>query len=105
MARAKNLLDCAKAGADAAKFQHFKADTIVSNYGFKTKYKKLINQNGRKMFMKFIKKLALILNGQKNLKKHKKFKIDFFTSPYDLNYVDKLNKDVCAFKIGSGDIT
>mgnify|MGYP001378876780 CR=1 FL=1 len=26
---------CADAGADAAKFQHFKADTIVSDYGFK----------------------------------------------------------------------
>ena len=26
---------CAEAGADAAKFQHFKADTIVSDLGFK----------------------------------------------------------------------
>ena len=26
---------CAKAGADAAKFQHFKAETIVSDWGFK----------------------------------------------------------------------
>ena len=33
--RAKKLIKlCAKAGADAAKFQHFKAETIVSNYGF-----------------------------------------------------------------------
>ncbi len=27
---------CAEAGADAAKFQHFKADTIVSDIGFKS---------------------------------------------------------------------
>jgi len=26
---------CAEAGADAAKFQHFKAETIVSDFGFK----------------------------------------------------------------------
>ena len=36
LSRAKKLIRlCAKAGANAAKFQHFKADTIVSNYGFK----------------------------------------------------------------------
>ena len=36
LSRAKKLIRlCAKAGANAAKFQHFKADTIVSDYGFK----------------------------------------------------------------------
>jgi hypothetical protein len=34
---------CAKNGADAAKFQHFKAETIVSDYGFK-KIGKLTHQ-------------------------------------------------------------
>ena len=34
--RAKKLIRlCAKAGANAAKFQHFKAETIVSDFGFK----------------------------------------------------------------------
>ena len=34
--RAKDLIYlCAEAGADAAKFQHFSAKTIVSDYGFK----------------------------------------------------------------------
>ena len=33
--RAKKLIKlCAKAGANAAKFQHFKAETIVSSEGF-----------------------------------------------------------------------
>lgn len=37
LGRAKELIYLAKeAGADAAKFQHFKADTIVSDYGFKS---------------------------------------------------------------------
>ena len=36
LSRAKKLIKlCAKAGANAAKFQHFKADTIVSDKGFK----------------------------------------------------------------------
>ena len=33
----------AKAGADAAKFQHFKAETIVSDLGFKSLKKKIIS--------------------------------------------------------------
>ena len=37
LSRAKELIYlAAEAGADAAKFQHFKADTIVSDYGFKS---------------------------------------------------------------------
>ena len=36
LSRAKKLIKlCALAGANAAKFQHFKAETIVSNFGFK----------------------------------------------------------------------
>ena len=36
ISRAKKLIRlCAKAGADAAKFQHFKAETIISPLGFK----------------------------------------------------------------------
>ena len=42
--RAKKLIKlCAQAGANAAKFQHFKAETIVSDFGFK-KMKKLAHQ-------------------------------------------------------------
>ena len=34
--KAKELIHmCAEAGADAAKFQNFYAETIVSDYGFK----------------------------------------------------------------------
>ena len=35
LGRAKKLINSAKAGADAAKFQHFKASTIVSDFQFK----------------------------------------------------------------------
>ncbi len=107
LARAKKLIKlCAKAGADAAKFQHFKADTIVSNYGFKKLNIETHQSKWKKDVYEVYKKASINPKWTKELKKTcKKFKIDFFTSPYDLNYVDKLNKDVCAFKIGSGDIT
>ena len=39
--RAKKLIKlCAQAGANAAKFQNFNAETIVSDYGFKQLSKK-----------------------------------------------------------------
>ena len=42
--RAKKLIRlCAEAGADAAKFQHFRAETIVSDEGFKTLDKRLLS--------------------------------------------------------------
>ena len=57
LSRAKKLIRlCAKAGANAAKFQHFKADTIVSEYGFKSvgkiahqkKWKKSVKRKSKK---------------------------------------------------------
>ena len=42
----------------------------------------------------------------KELYKHcKKNCIDFITTPYDINYVNEVNKYVCAYKSGSGDLT
>ena len=49
--RAKKLIKlAAAAGADAAKFQHFRAETIVSDHGFKSLKDFLIKKNGRKVF-------------------------------------------------------
>ena len=57
--RAKDLIWKAKqAGANAAKFQHFLADKIVSDYGFKKLKKTAHQKNGKKAFMKFIKKIV-----------------------------------------------
>ena len=39
------------------------------------------------------------------MKACKKAKFDFFTAPYDFDYIDRINKYVPAYKIGSGDIT
>jgi len=107
LSRAKKLIKlCAKAGADAAKFQHFSAKTIVSDEGFK-KIGKLTHQaKWKKSVYQVYKAASINFEWTKKLKEEcKKNNIDFLTSPYDLDYVDKVNKYIPAYKIGSGDIT
>lgn len=107
LSRAKKLIRlCAKAGANAAKFQHFKAETIVLDEGFK-KIGKLDHQsNWQDSVFNIYKKASINPSWTQELVKEcKKCKIDFLTSPYDLNYVDQLDKYLPAYKIGSGDIT
>ena len=107
LVRAKKLIRLAKKnGADAVKFQHFKAETIVSDYGFK-KIGKLSHQNKwKKSVYQTYLDASINPNWTSILKKEAdRCKIDFMTAPYDLNYVDMVNKYICAYKIGSGDIT
>lgn len=105
--RAKKLIRlCAKAGANAAKFQHFKAETIVSDYGFKNLKKMAHQKKWKKNVFQVYKEASIDFNWTAELAKEcKKNKIDFMTAPYDLNYVDMVYKYICAYKIGSGDIT
>ena len=55
--RAKKLIKlCSQSGADAVKFQHFSAKTIVSDYGFKSLKSKQSHQSKwKKVFLKLIK--------------------------------------------------
>ena len=78
----------------------------MSDFGFK-KLKVTTHQSKwRSNVFEVYKKASINLKWTQELKKTcKKYNIDFFTSPYDLNYVDEIYKDVCAYKIGSGDIT
>ena len=106
--KAKKLIYlCAKAGADAAKFQHFSAETIVSDYGFKSLKKKSSHQKSwKKSVFKVYQDASINLNWTKELKETcGKAGIDFFSSPYSFKMVDHLNPFVPAYKIGSGDIT
>ena len=105
--KAKKLIRlCAAAGANAAKFQHFKAETIVSDYGFK-KMKKLTHQKKwKKSVFQVYKEASIDPSWNVELKKTcQKYNIDFITAPYDLDYVDEVDKYISAYKIGSGDIT
>ena len=106
--KAKDLIFMAKeSGADAAKFQHFKAKTIVSDYGFKKLGLKSSHQkNWSKSIYQVYKDAELPLEWNKSLYETcKKAEIDFFTSPYDINDINLINQYTSAFKLGSGDIT
>lgn len=106
--KAKELIfAAAENGANAAKFQHFQAETIVSDYGFKSLRKKSSHQSTwKKSVFEVYKSASINLDWTLELKETcRKAKIDFFTSPYSLELVDLVNKHVPAHKIGSGDIT
>ena len=106
--RAKDLIYLsAEAGADAAKFQHFKAETIVSDKGFKALGKQESHQSSwKKSVFEVYEDASLNMDWTPILKETcDKAGISFFTSPYDLDIVDQVDKYLPAYKIGSGDIT
>ena len=106
--KAIDLINFAKeCGADAAKFQHFNAETIVSNKTFSEMSSKLSHQSSwEKSVYDVYKDASLNLEWTKKLELEcKRIGIDFFTAPYSLDLIDYVNKYVCAFKVGSGDIT
>jgi N-acetylneuraminate synthase len=105
--RAKKLIRLAgEAGADAAKFQHFQAPKIVSDYGFahmnaqvshQARWKKSVTQVYAEASVSW--KWTPILKEECD-----KAGVDFFTSPYDHDSIEHVNPYVPAFKIGSGEI-
>jgi sialic acid synthase SpsE len=97
----------AQAGADAAKFQHFKAETIVSDMGFKSLGNQQSHQSKwNKSVFEVYKDASVSMEWTNSLKEAcDKAGITFFTSPYDLSIVDEIDSFVPAYKIGSGDIT
>jgi len=108
LSRAKDLIYlAADAGADAAKFQHFQAETIVSNKGFRDMGSKLSHQSKwGKSVSEVYKAASVSLEWTAELKMTcDDAGIPFFTTPYSLEVIDQLNSHVPAYKIGSGDIT
>lgn len=106
--RAYKLIELAKeAGADAAKFQNFKASTIVSKKGFETLGKQLSHQaNWKKSVYEVYEDASINPNWTELLKKKcDEVGIEYMTSPYDFESVDLVEPYVNAYKIGSGDIT
>lgn len=106
--KAKDLIfSAAEAGADAAKFQHFEASTIVSDFGFKQLDTQLSHQSGwKKSVYETYKDASINMDWTSILKETcEKAGIDFFTSPYSIDIVDKIDQYLPAYKIGSGDIT
>ncbi|MEY3788588.1 MAG: hypothetical protein RIQ94_144 [Pseudomonadota bacterium] len=106
--RAKELIYlAAEAGANAAKFQHFKAETIVSDLGFKTMGGQQSHQaNWKKSVFEVYKDASVNLEWTTTLKETcNEAGITFFTSPYSIDIVEYIDPYVPAYKIGSGDIT
>ena len=106
--RAKDLIWLAKeAGADAVKFQHFTAEKIVSDFGFKELGNQVAHQaNWEKSVFDFYKQYECNLGWTEELiDVSVKAEIEFLTTPYDFDVVRKLDAYLPAYKIGSGDIT
>jgi len=108
LSRAKDLIHLvAEAGADAAKFQHFNVDTIVSGPGFEALGLRQSHQmQWRKGVVDVYRDATVPDFWARELKETcDAAGICFFTSPYDKALVDQVDQYVPAFKIGSGDIT
>lgn len=106
--KALELMTLAKdAGADAAKFQHFRADHIVSDKGFRELGTQQSHQSTwSKSVYEVYRDASLPWEWTKPLADHaQSIGIDFFTSPYDLEAIDFVDEFVPAYKVGSGDIT
>ena len=104
---AKKLIDTAKdAGADAVKFQTFKAEEVVSKSAEKARYQKETTGADESQ-LGMIKKLELTEKDFKELFAHAQKKgVIFLSSPFDRISVDLLDElGVQAFKIPSGEIT
>jgi sialic acid synthase SpsE len=106
--RARMLIRLAKeSGADAAKFQNFQAAKIVSDYGFKSLGGQQSHQaKWKRSVFEVYKSASVPFEWTAVLKQEcDKVGIDFFSSPYDFEATDMLDKYVPAYKIGSGEIT
>ncbi|MBF0105219.1 MAG: N-acetylneuraminate synthase family protein [Deltaproteobacteria bacterium] len=106
--RAQELIFlAAEAGANAAKFQHFSAETIVSDHGFKSLGGAKSHQSQwKKSVFEVYKDASVDLEWTIELKKTcDKAKLAFMTSPYSFDLVDHVDAHVAAYKIGSGDIS
>lgn len=103
---AKKLIKNAKlAGADAVKFQTFKAENLVLPGTRKVKYQ-LNSSKDKEDHYQMIKKLELSYEDHKTLFKYcKKNKIIFLSTPYDVKSAKFLNKlGVRIFKTASADL-
>lgn len=96
----------AESGADAAKFQHFRAAKIVSKYGFDAGPQLSHQSKWKRSVFEVYQSASVPWEWTERLKQAcDEAKIHFFSSPYDMEAVDMLDAYVPAFKIGSGDIT
>jgi N-acetylneuraminate synthase len=106
--RAKALIRlAAEAGADAAKFQNFRAPEIVSDYGFRHMQSQVSHQaTWQQSVFEVYAGASIPFDWSAELGEEcSDAGIHYFSSPYDFEAVDLLEGFFPAIKIGSGDIT
>jgi sialic acid synthase SpsE len=105
--RAYRLIELAKeAGADAAKFQNFRADKIVSRAGFDAMPQQSHQAKWKKSVFDVYADYSIAQDWTAKLKrKCDEVGIEYFSSPYDFESVDHVDPYVEVYKIGSGDVT
>jgi len=102
---AYQLIDVAKdAGADAVKFQTFKAENVVSKLADKAEYQKKTTGSDKSQ-LEMIKKLEISFEDFIKLKKYcDKKGIMFLSTPFDHQSIDFLHDLIDIYKIPSGEI-
>ncbi|MHB1066463.1 MAG: N-acetylneuraminate synthase family protein, partial [Candidatus Nanopelagicales bacterium] len=105
--RALHLMTLAReAGADCAKFQHFRAAHIVSDYGFTALGGQQSHQaTWTKSVFEVYSDASLPWAWTEHLARHgREIGIEFMSTPYDFDAIDHLDPYVHAVKVGSGDV-
>lgn len=93
-------------GADAAKFQNFRAPKIVSDYGFSHMEGQVSHQAAwKKSVFQVYSEASIPFEWTPVLKKEcEQAGIEFFSAPYDFEAIDMLDPYVSMYKAGSGEI-
>ena len=106
--KAKELVHaCAEAKVDAVKMQNFTAETIVSQKGFEDlKGLKTHQTTWSSSVFDSYKAASIPLDWSYELSELTvKLGMHYFTTPYSPELVEAVSPYVCAYKVGSGDIT
>ncbi|HEX9090630.1 MAG TPA: N-acetylneuraminate synthase family protein [Anaerolineales bacterium] len=105
--RARMLIRLARqCGADAAKFQNFRAPKIVSDYGFTHMAGQVSHQAAwNKSVFQVYTEASIPFEWTPVLKEEcDKAGIEFFSAPYDFEAIEMLDPYVLMYKAGSGEI-
>ena len=96
----------AQAGADAIKFQTFRAETLAIPHSPKADYQRRTTEAEETQFQ-MLKRLELDFRAHTLLQTHcREYGITFLSSPFDLDSIDFLHQlGLDIFKIPSGEIT